>query len=789
VSPAPIVSRRELALTWAFACAATVLAFVRAVFSNDIFIERDILRVYYPAHQYWAQRIAGLEFPQWYPFDGMGQPFVGAVVTSPFHPFNLLFLAFDSGVALKAAMLASYPALFVGVYLLVRSFDGRPMAAALGAMTAAFNGYAIGITNNMAYLWSMAAVPWVWLYASRLFRSPTAGGVLGTAAALALVLFGGDSQSFVVAGASVVVWWVAARWALGARTGFGWLGAALALAAALGAVQLLPASQVFRDADPGAQSINDAMQWSLHPIRLLELAFGPINSFDAATPDVLNLYYGLFGNNGTHSLWVNSIHVGAVALALCALACWELRNQRLMFAGILGGLFVFSLMLGRYGVLYGALYRLGPLWRPFPYPQKLTPFLLLLVALGAAAGLELVLRREALRSRLLRLMLGAALLVAVAGVVERTWSPYSVLLRWLWMGTPKPTTLATTSELMVDGALATAGQLLIASLALWRASTVKPVAGLLVALVYGGQVLANEHLYLLGIPELIREPGGFISLIDRREPNRALGQFRVLNMSGSFFLGKLNEARRSDALSVATITKLDPDTPGIWGLEVANAYLPATSRRVHAMLESTGLPVQRTTFLSNIRYMTVEDLWFAGRHGAAAAVVGEDGTLGVLLLNNPYAKSRAWFSQPVCEANANVVGAALRYSSHSQERTPVECVTPLQVSDGTGTVTVLEYRPESVLLEVTATNTGVVVLADPYYSGWSATVDGAPADVLAANLAFRAVAVPGGKHEVHFTYRTPLLAEGAATSLLSLILAIALVLRAARRPPPALASA
>lgn len=69
-----------------------------------------------------------------------------------------------------------------------------------------------------------------------------------------------------------------------------------------------------------------------------------------------------------------------------------------------------------------------------------------------------------------------------------------------------------------------------------------------------------------------------------------------------------------------------------------------------------------------------------------------------------------------------------------------------------------------VKLRVTAPKGGVLVLLDTFASGWRATVDGRPARIYPANLAFRAVQVPPGCHEVDFLYRPWAVRAGLALS-------------------------
>ena len=91
----------------------------------------------------------------------------------------------------------------------------------------------------------------------------------------------------------------------------------------------------------------------------------------------------------------------------------------------------------------------------------------------------------------------------------------------------------------------------------------------------------------------------------------------------------------------------------------------------------------------------------------------------------------------------------------------------------------VELGANRIACTVDADGDALVFFSVAYSEGWSAEVDGEPAEVVRADLGFMAVPVGPGEHEVVLTYRTPWLAEGAALSAAGL--AAAAVVRAVRR--------
>ncbi len=96
----------------------------------------------------------------------------------------------------------------------------------------------------------------------------------------------------------------------------------------------------------------------------------------------------------------------------------------------------------------------------------------------------------------------------------------------------------------------------------------------------------------------------------------------------------------------------------------------------------------------------------------------------------------------------------------------VESPGPIDSGPGSGEfrpASVVSYRPNRV--EVEAEGPGLLVLTDPDYPGWVATVDGTPATVVRADYLFRGVPLPPGRHAITFAFRPRSYLLGRAISL------------------------
>ena len=100
---------------------------------------------------------------------------------------------------------------------------------------------------------------------------------------------------------------------------------------------------------------------------------------------------------------------------------------------------------------------------------------------------------------------------------------------------------------------------------------------------------------------------------------------------------------------------------------------------------------------------------------------------------------------------------------------------------GPARVAITRDTPDDVVLSVDADAPALVVLADTWASGWTATVDGAPTSAWPADLLLRAAAVPAGHHELRWRYRPTSALAGAWISLAAWLTLAAIAVATRRR--------
>jgi hypothetical protein len=107
----------------------------------------------------------------------------------------------------------------------------------------------------------------------------------------------------------------------------------------------------------------------------------------------------------------------------------------------------------------------------------------------------------------------------------------------------------------------------------------------------------------------------------------------------------------------------------------------------------------------------------------------------------------------------------------------------LNGSGPAGTANLEIHGDERVVVGVVPDRAGLLVLADAWYPGWKASVDGQERPIHRVDHAFRGVVVVPGDREVVFTYAPASFRVGAGASLVALLAAVGLALFLQRTRP------
>ena len=775
---------RETRAILAVLGAAAVALHLRQLLLGETWVLRDHLVYTWTERKILADALRALRIPEWNPFVAFGTEFAASSANGVTYPplwlVALLPLPFSMDLLVAAHVLLAG----AGAAFLSRRLGASALGAALAGATLMCSGYVASIAPNKIFA-GTAWLPWVLWAADRVAcASPDRRALLRSGATLAAVvaaqLLAGDPAATITTALAALAL-VLAR----ARP----RGPALATAAAagaaaflLGAAGVLPGLALLPHTSRAALTSAEGMTWSLHPLRLLELLW-PRALGDPIDPAAnLAVLVTEPGRSGLEPSWSYSLFVGAPVLALAALAA--IRGQRGARGLILAAGALVLLALGSHTPVYAAFRAVFPPEAIARYPEKhVAGALVLLCALAGAGLTELRLApgRDGAAALGAALALLAIPLAAAALFRDRLLAALgsdlvnvlgvdvsAALVTSLRSGAVALGVAGLASLLLVawarGRAARLAGPLAVALLAVhagaeaWRVTPVAPGAALrrTPSLLQRG-ALAGAGPESAPPPRILRSP-----LVDAELPPR------------------LQAAYRQETLVL--------DAPGRWGVAAVPGFEGWRSR-AFAELWPAAAGMRLDTFQT----LYAIDALALPRSLAPALVRGGrgDGAVAQLTLDiaaeGPPSDAFGWtvvrsegvrpraFVAPRWRwaAPSSAVAATLDPARGGDAGLVVlsgdggEASPPDRGSLPLEPCTIEGYRPERVALSCTSAAGGHAVLVEENAPGWTATVDGVPAPVLTADVLLRAVRVGPGRHDVVFAYRTPLLLEGVALSVVA----------------------
>ena len=324
----------------------------------------------------------------------------------------------------------------------------------------------------------------------------------------------------------------------------------------------------------------------------------------------------------------------------------------------------------------------------------------------------------------------------------------------------------------------------------WRSARVA-----LALAIFGGAIVAivrpeDNRIFMVGLTSLMAAG----ALVGLRGQARALaiGLVVLLELStvcGAMFpnrhhpeltsyLRKMPEI--TDTVEFLRTRKLplrveinDEDVPynmgDFYGVEQTGGYLASLTANVHD-LESHNERMQQ---LLGVGYLIASK---PSRPEQAPLFEGQHG-LKVFEKPEPLPRARV-VRRFVRVAGAAQVRAFIANHDNDLATTAVMTGSPpiVETCSGPDDVRFLRLLPGEVRLKANLSCRGMVVLADTWFPGWRATVDGRPVEIHEVYGALRGVVVDGGTHTIEMTYRPSSAVAGGVLTLAGLASGLVLCL-------------
>ena len=762
-----------------------------------------------PWRHYAWQRMRDGDLPLWNPLSAAGTPFVATLQAAVFYPVNLLTLPLPFAATFVASALLRLWIAGFATYLLLRRYGSSVVAGLLGGTAFMLSGFVVGWLGhphtNVA-IWLPALI----LCVEGLRTSKTRQAALRWWAALALVtgvqFLGGHIETsrdiLLAAGLYAVIRTVQngdipLRWRLIKLVG---AGAAVAWGACIAAVQLLPFLEWLPlSAEYRARTGTGFQLWSFEPETLLVLPLALIpNLYGNPTWEGVYWSFDPWGSFNESVLYAGAV---PLALVIAALANW--RSDPLVRCWVIIG-----------GMTLGMALRLPVFdWvNQLPgfalgHPGRLRLIAIFSVALLAGRGLDEVLNprwRSAARRYVetsLGLIAGAVgcvlLLTNVVFTRMDNWETRAVS-RILnnFSDTPNPPRTANVCRERLE----TCGDELSRAFAFsnWEMYLALPVAVLALAALWTSvrskrtsRLLAPVLLTLTAV-ELLAIGWGYNPAVsdaplEQEPPALATaaevageGRVTVLQQDAlpdSHMLYEVQDIRGLDFKTKWYETYLSASGDRIlWlanGVLLEGARPLVTALDVQAVLTTNPHLVARLTGDGSMRVATTS------------------GDFTILAPEQPVPRATLRYDVRVVESDEAASRILAGESARALDTallsdTEVARAAATAVTRGTGvwSATVTENEPQLLVIDVSTDQTGLLVVSDAYYPGWTAMVDGEPADILRTNIAFRGILIEPGNHIVAMRYEPASIRYGMLLSTISIFFAIAaLALRYVRRMP------
>lgn len=752
----------------------------------------------------WRTLLAG-DLPLWNPYVGMGAPLLANYQTALLYPptwvyFVLYLLGGVPGMAWGQALLVAWHLGWAGVGMarLAKQLGCSPLAQGIAGLSFGMGNYLVArsifLSINAAAAWTPWVIAALWgLLEGVRNDERVVRRIIALTACLGMQLLSGHAQTTwytLLLGAAWALFWslsVKGRGESGkpAWWALGYAAAAALLAFGLAAGQLLPTAELLTQSSRAtAVDYRYALNYSFWPWHLLTF-LAPRLFGSPASGD----YWG-FGN-----YWEDAVYLGTLPLLLALSTLPRtLRfgdresafSRRLVLFLWTVVIVAVMLSLGKFTPFYPWLYHHVPTFAMFQAPARWMLWAVFALALLAGLGAEAWRRpqgRVLYWTRLgtagaVAVTLGAGLGWMLLREVRPTFVGAMALWGWWCLGSGLLSLSNPHGERRSEVCYSSHSPGVRGSVlhCLWEGAVLLWVAADLLVGGWGLNPAGPLRLYDPSpMAEQVRElaQGGRLHLPPAQE--NWLKYVRFLRFS-SFVIAE--DWRNLRAVNL-------PNSHLIDGLAMTNQFDPLTVGRYAEWMALLGeAPPQVLPSLYGLMDIgAIETLDRSAPYGVRLRAYPRHGRAfwvpcGEWMSGAAQTRARLLSGEVDLQWVVLLEGKAQEKLHTTCSREEIGSLPPQPRR-----LHVQERGPNRLEIAIKTDRQGWLVIADTWYPGWRATLNGQAMPVWRANYLFRAMFVPAGEHRIVLCYRPLSFWGGMALSFLSLGI-LAILWRASREAKP-----
>ncbi len=708
------------------------------------------------------------ELPLWNIWNGMGAPLAANYQSAVFYPPTWLtllagwvggleWMAWSHGVLIVLHLIWAG----IGMSKIMKQLGLSPIPQVICGLAFSLCGYFIGRGSFLTMVQAAAWIPWVVLAANQI-ASPVKGSLVNPIKSIAILWLALAYSGQWLSGHAQLSWYTllfSLVWlTVGALVNGGWkrliqiipvVTVSGLLAFLLCSIQLLPTIEYFIQSQrSGAIDFQTALSYSYWPWRLLSLVF----------PDI-------FGNPGTGDFWgyanywEDAAYFGLLPLffSFYYLLTWKKRQtvevnsqkQPLVWLSLISVGVVFLFALGWNTPVFPWLFKNIPTFGAFNGPTRWMIIMVFCLIILAGLGVEEWIRHPIARRNQIFMMLVGVIAMLLAGIASIITMPY---------------VKESFKTSLIAGALLLSGYLLISlfkpaiddqrKIQIWRYAF---VIWLMVDLIYAGWRLnpavdvslyaavkneSRDRYYLPQDSEKDLRFKRFFNFEDIRETRD------WKNLTASYL------PNANILSSVEMVNNFDPMLPDryLGYLNELEKAAPETRDRLLSLANTGQIAEVGTDSPYSLFWEAVEAyprLWMTG---CAETVKNDEEALN-------------WV---INKTNEGVLDSVIVIETDDTSQQACEKLHPSELL-------IEKISRRSLVQEVTGSEKErYLFIADTWYPGWTASIDGKETRIYRADYVFMAIKIPAGGTIIRLEYKPPSFLFGSLLTLAGIIFCVIL---------------